>query len=54
MDHSPDRNRAALLLTNRLVSLEVGPLTAREFWDLSDRVDLGDLIHLDVDGITAC
>jgi predicted Rossmann fold nucleotide-binding protein DprA/Smf involved in DNA uptake len=53
MDHSPDRNRAALLLTNRLVSLDVDPLTAREFWDLSQRVDLGDLIHLDVDGITA-
>jgi predicted Rossmann fold nucleotide-binding protein DprA/Smf involved in DNA uptake len=35
------------------VSLEVGPLTAREFWDLSDRVDLGKLIHLDADGITA-
>jgi predicted Rossmann fold nucleotide-binding protein DprA/Smf involved in DNA uptake len=53
MDHSPDRNRAALLLTNRLVSLPVDPLTAREFWYLTNRVDLGDLIHPDVDGITA-
>jgi predicted Rossmann fold nucleotide-binding protein DprA/Smf involved in DNA uptake len=36
--------RAALLLTNRLVALDVRPFAAREFWALSERVDLGSLI----------
>jgi predicted Rossmann fold nucleotide-binding protein DprA/Smf involved in DNA uptake len=36
-----------LLLTNRIVSLDASPLTAREFWALTERVDPGDLFHLD-------
>jgi predicted Rossmann fold nucleotide-binding protein DprA/Smf involved in DNA uptake len=33
-----------LLLTNRLVPLDVRPLTAREFWSLAARVDVGLLL----------
>jgi len=52
IDHySPESVRAALLLTNRLVSLDTKPLPAGEFWKLIDRVDPADLIDLDVDGI---
>lgn len=51
MQHSPDTTRAALLLTNRLVSLDAAPLTAREFWQLVERVDPGDLLHHDVTAI---
>ena len=51
MQHSPDSSRAALLLTNRLVSLDVKPMTAREFWQLVDRVDPGDLLDDDAAGI---
>jgi predicted Rossmann fold nucleotide-binding protein DprA/Smf involved in DNA uptake len=51
MQYSPDSTRAALLLTNRLVSLDVKPMTAREFWQLVQRVDPGELIHQDPDGI---
>lgn len=47
MPSSPDRTRAALLLTNRLVGLDAPPLTAREFWQLVDRVDLAHLFHAD-------
>jgi predicted Rossmann fold nucleotide-binding protein DprA/Smf involved in DNA uptake len=36
--------RAALLLTNRLVALDVRPFAAREFWALAERVDLGTLL----------
>ena len=44
-----DTARAALLLSNRLTRLEVGPLKAREFWSLVDRtdalgIDLGKLL----------
>lgn len=42
---SPDTIRAALLLTNRLVPLDAKPLTAAEFWQLDERVDVGDLTH---------
>lgn len=52
MYESPDNSRAALLLTNRLVQLEAKPLPAKEFWTLAGRVDPGDLLHLDVDGIS--
>ncbi len=45
MSSSPDRIRAALLLTNRLVRLDATPLTAREFWQLVDSVDPADLLH---------
>ena len=48
MQHSPDSIRAALLLTNRLVPLEAKPMTARQFWQLVERVDPGDLLHADV------
>jgi predicted Rossmann fold nucleotide-binding protein DprA/Smf involved in DNA uptake len=51
MHYSPDSTRAALLLTNRLVSLGAKPMTAREFWDLVERVDPGALVHHDVSGI---
>lgn len=51
--HPPDRARAAVLLTNRLVPLSVKPLTAREFWQLVDRVDPAELLHGDVDEIAA-
>ena len=44
MTPSPEATRAALLLTNRLVALDAKPLTAREFWQLTHRVDVGDLI----------
>lgn len=47
MQYSPDSIRAALLLTNRLVALDAKPVTAREFWQLTQRVDPGDLIHHD-------
>jgi predicted Rossmann fold nucleotide-binding protein DprA/Smf involved in DNA uptake len=47
MDPAPDTTRAALLLTNRLVTLDAKPLTAREFWTLVDRVDPGALVHHD-------
>lgn len=48
MHHSSDTTRAALLLTNRLVSLDAKPMTAREFWALVQRIDPGDLIRHDV------
>ncbi len=47
MSSSPERTRAALLLTNRLVPLGAKPLTAREFWHLVERVDPADLLHAD-------
>src|SRR3954451_8014383 len=53
MQHSSDTVRAALLLTNRLVSLATVPLTAREFWALTDRIDPGDLFHRDAGEIAA-
>lgn len=37
--------RAALLLTNRLLPLDVRPFTAREFWELAERVGPGELLH---------
>ena len=40
-----DAVRAALLLTNRLVPLDVRPFSAREFWDLASRVDVGALLY---------
>jgi predicted Rossmann fold nucleotide-binding protein DprA/Smf involved in DNA uptake len=49
---SPDRARAALLLTNRLVPLDAAPMTAREFWQLVERVDPADLVGDDVAGIS--
>jgi predicted Rossmann fold nucleotide-binding protein DprA/Smf involved in DNA uptake len=42
---SPDTVRAALLLTNRLVRLDAEPMTAREFWQLVERLDVGELVH---------
>jgi predicted Rossmann fold nucleotide-binding protein DprA/Smf involved in DNA uptake len=51
MEYSPDSARAALLLTNRLVPLEAKPMTAREFWQLVERVDPADLVHDDAAGI---
>ena len=51
MQHSLNTVRAALLLTNRLVSVSAAPLTARDFWALSERVDPGDLFHRDVSEI---
>lgn len=51
MISSPDSTRAALLLTNRLVPLDAKPLTAREFWQLVDRVDPADLVHDDAAGL---
>ena len=49
MKPSRETSRAALLLTNRLVKLDVKPMTAREFWGVVDRVeDLSILLHLDV------
>jgi len=47
MPHSPASVRAALLLTNRLVTLTAKPMTAGEFWQLVARVDPGDLLHDD-------
>jgi predicted Rossmann fold nucleotide-binding protein DprA/Smf involved in DNA uptake len=47
MAHSSDSIRAALLLTNRLVPLTAKPMTAREFWQLVERVDPADLLHDD-------
>jgi predicted Rossmann fold nucleotide-binding protein DprA/Smf involved in DNA uptake len=47
MEYSPDSARAALLLTNRLVPLDAKPMTAREFWELVERVDPADLVHDD-------
>lgn len=52
MQNSPDSTRAALLLTNRLVSLDAKPLTAREFWRLANQHDLGNLSQLDAAGIS--
>lgn len=52
MQYSPDSNRAALLLTNRLVTLDAKPLTAREFWRLVEQHDLGDLVQHDAAGIS--
>lgn len=43
--------RAALLLTNRLVPLDVRPFSAREFWELAGRVDVGALLHRAPDGL---
>jgi DNA processing protein len=40
-----DAVRASLLLTNRLVPLDVRPFTAREFWELAGSVDIGALLH---------
>jgi predicted Rossmann fold nucleotide-binding protein DprA/Smf involved in DNA uptake len=51
LQHSPDTIRAALLLTNRLVSLDAQPLTAREFWDFTARHDPGDLFNRDANEI---
>lgn len=51
MQYSPDSTRAALLLTNRLVPLDAKPMTAREFWQLVQRVDPGDLLHRDATAI---
>lgn len=51
MQYSPDSARAALLLTNRLVPLNAKPLTAREFWQLVERIDPADLVHRDPVGI---
>ena len=51
MSPSPDRIRAALLLTNRLVGLDAKPLPSSEFWALAGRVDPGELLHLDAAGI---
>ncbi len=51
MQYSPDSSRAALLLANRLVTLDAAPLTAREFWELAGRIDPGDLLSLDAAGI---
>ena len=48
MSSPPDRTRAALLLTNRLVRLDAAPMTAREFWQLVERVDPADLLGADV------
>ncbi len=48
MESSADSARAALLLTNRLVRLAAAPLTAREFWQLVERVDPADLLGADV------
>jgi predicted Rossmann fold nucleotide-binding protein DprA/Smf involved in DNA uptake len=50
MSPSPETSRAALLLTNRLVKIAAMPMTAREFWQVVDKVeDLSDLMHLDID-----
>lgn len=35
---------AALLLTNRLLPLDVQPFTARELWELTERVPVGELL----------
>lgn len=51
MPYSPDSARAALLLTNRLVRLDATPMTAREFWQLVERVDPATLLHDDVASI---
>lgn len=48
MSSPPARPRAALLLTNRLVRLDAAPMTAREFWQLVERVDPADLLGADV------
>ena len=48
MSSSPDRSRAALLLTNRLVRLDAAPMTAREFWQLVEHVDPAELLGADV------
>ncbi|MEX2625933.1 MAG: DNA-processing protein DprA [Ilumatobacteraceae bacterium] len=51
MPYSPDSTRAALLLTNRVVTLDAKPLSAREFWQLVEQVDPGDLLHDDTAGL---
>ncbi len=51
MAYSSDSIRAALLLTNRLVPLAEKPMTAREFWQLVERVDPADLLHDDAAAI---
>ena len=51
MTTAPDTIRAALLLTNRLVPLAANPMTAREFWQLADRVDVGELLGASPDEI---
>lgn len=51
MRYSSESLRAALLLTNRLVALDAKPMTAREFWQLVERIDPGDLLQEDAAGI---
>ena len=53
MAYSSDSIRAALLLANRLVPLAATPMSAREFWQLVERVDPADLLHDDVATIAA-
>ena len=49
---SPESS-TALLLTNRLVPLEVKPFTSREFWrKFAPNDDLAALMGSDVDGLT--
>jgi predicted Rossmann fold nucleotide-binding protein DprA/Smf involved in DNA uptake len=48
---TPETIRAALLLTNRLVPLGAKPLAAKEFWQLVEQVDPGELLDLDADDI---
>lgn len=48
MPSPPERTRAALLLTNRLVRLDAAPMTAREFWQLVEHVDPAELLDADV------
>lgn len=49
--HSSESVRAASLLTNRLTTPDVAPLTPGEFWKLMARVDPADLVDLDAAGI---
>lgn len=44
MTASPDRLRAALLLTNRVVDVGAKPLTAREFWSIVEQRDPAELV----------
>lgn len=44
-------NDATLLLTNRIASLEVEPLKAKEYWALVDRLDPSELFNLKVDEV---
>lgn len=41
---SSDSSIASLLLTNRLVTLEVEPLRTKEYWTVLERADPGDLL----------